>query len=329
VKAIVCSQFGGPDALEVSEVEEPVAGEGQVVIDVAACALNFPDLLMTQDLYQFKPQLPYIPGGEIAGVIRSTGPGVSAVAIGDRVVGSASTGGLAERAAVQAGRLVRVPDGVALDQAAGLMYAYGTAHHALRDRARIQPGESLLVLGAAGGVGLAAVELGRLMGARVIAAASTDEKLALCRKRGADDVVNYSTEDLKLRVRELTGGNGADVVYDPVGGSYAEPAVRSTAWDGRYLVIGFAAGAIPRIPLNLPLLRGCSIVGVFWGAFVGRQPEGLERTVEQLARWWNSGELESHVFRSYPLEQAADAFRALAERRVLGKVVVAPRAAGS
>jgi NADPH:quinone reductase len=329
VKAIVCSQFGGPDVLEVREVEEPVAGEGQAVIDVAACALNFPDLLMIQDLYQFKPQLPYTPGSEIAGIIRSTGPGVSPFAIGDRVVGSATTGGLAQRAVVPAGRLVRVPDGVGLDQAAGLMYAYGTAHHALRDRAQIQPGESLLVLGAAGGVGLAAVELGRLMGARVIAAASTDEKLDLCRKRGADEVVNYSTEDLKQRVRELTGGHGADVVYDPVGGPYSEPAVRSTAWAGRYLVIGFAAGDIPRIPLNLPLLRGCSIVGVFWGAFVGRHPEGLERTVEQLAQWWNSGELESHVFHSYPLEQAADAFRDLAERRVLGKVVVAPSGAGS
>jgi NADPH:quinone reductase len=324
VKAIVCSRFGGPDVLQVAEVDEPVAGEDQVVIEVAACAVNFPDLLMIQDRYQFKPGLPFVPGSEVAGVIRSTGPGVTIVTAGDRVIGSATTGGLAERAVLPAGRLVGVPDGIGMDQAAGLVYAYGTAHHALRDRAAIQPGETLLVLGAAGGVGLAAVELGRLMGARVIAAASSQEKLDLCLKRGADETINYATEDLKGRVRELTGGAGADVVYDPVGGPYAEPGVRSTAWDGRYLVIGFAAGDIPRVPLNLPLLRGCSIVGVFWGAFVGRNPEGLKRTVAQLADWWQSGELAPHVFHRYPLERAGDAFRDLAERRVLGKVVVAP-----
>jgi NADPH2:quinone reductase len=326
VKAIVCSRFGGPEVLEVGEVDEPVAGEDQVVIDVAACAINFPDLLMIQDLYQFKPGLPYVPGSEVAGVIRQTGPGVDTFSVGDRVIGSVSTGGLAERAVLPAGRLVGMPDGIGMDQAAGLIYAYGTAHHALRDRAQVQPGESLLVLGAAGGVGLAAVELGRLIGARVIAAASTDEKLALCRKRGADETINYAVEDLKARVRELTGGAGADVVYDPVGGSYSEPAVRSTAWDGRYLVIGFAAGDIPRVPLNLPLLRGCSIVGVFWGAFMGRNPDGLRRTVAQLAEWWRSGELAPHVFHNYPLERTADAFQDLAERRVLGKVVVDPGA---
>jgi NADPH:quinone reductase len=326
VKAILCSRFGGPEVLEVGEVDEPVAGEDQVVIDVAACAINFPDLLMIQDLYQFKPGLPYVPGSEVAGVIRQTGPGVDTFSVGDRVIGSVSTGGLAERAVLPAGRLVGVPDGISMDQAAGLIYAYGTAHHALRDRAQVQPGESLLVLGAAGGVGLAAVELGRLMGARVIAAASTHEKLALCRKRGADETINYAVEDLKARVRELTGGAGADVVYDPVGGAYSEPAVRSTAWAGRYLVIGFAAGDIPRVPLNLPLLRGCSIVGVFWGAFVGRNPDGLRRTVAQLAEWWRSGELAPHVFHNYPLERTADAFRDLAERRVLGKVVIDPGA---
>jgi NADPH:quinone reductase len=324
VKAIVCNRFGGPDVLEVTDIDEPVAGADQVVVEVAACAINFPDLLMIQDLYQFKPGLPFVPGSEVAGVIRSTGSGVTAFNTGDRVIGSATTGGLAERAVLPAGRLVGVPDGIGMDQAAGLIYAYGTAHHALRDRAAIQPGETLLVLGAAGGVGLAAVELGRLMGARVIAAASTQEKLDLCLKRGADESINYATEDLKVRVRELTGGAGADVVYDPVGGAYSEPAVRSTAWDGRYLVIGFAAGDIPRVPLNLPLLRGCSIVGVFWGAFAARNPEGLRRTVAQLADWWQSGELAPHVFHRYPLEGAADAFRDLAERRVIGKVVVVP-----
>ena len=324
MKAIVCGRFGGPEVLEISDVDEPVAGEDQVVVDVAACAINFPDLLMIQDLYQFKPGLPFVPGSEVAGVIRSTGSGVTTFRAGDRVIGSASTGGLAERAVLPAGRLVGVPEGIGMDQAAGLIYAYGTAHHALRDRAAIQPGETLLVLGAAGGVGLAAVELGRLMGAKVIAAASSQEKLDLCLKRGADETINYATEDLKVRVRELTAGAGADVVYDPVGGAYSEPAVRSTAWDGRYLVIGFAAGDIPRVPLNLPLLRGCSIVGVFWGAFLGRNPVGLKRTVAQLADWWQSGALAPHVFHRYPLEQAADAFRDLAERRVLGKVVVGP-----
>jgi NADPH:quinone reductase len=324
VKAIVCNRFGGPDVLEVTDIDDPVAGADQVVVEVAACAINFPDLLMIQDLYQFKPGLPFVPGSEVAGVIRSTGSGVTAFNPGDRVTGSATTGGLAERAVLAAGRLVGVPDGIGMDQAAGLIYAYGTAHHALRDRAAIRPGETLLVLGAAGGVGLAAVELGRLMGARVIAAASTQEKLDLCLKRGADESINYATEDLKVRVRELTGGAGADVVYDPVGGAYSEPAVRSTAWDGRYLVIGFAAGDIPRVPLNLPLLRGCSIVGVFWGAFAARNPEGLRRTVAQLADWWQSGELAPHVFHRYPLEGAADAFRDLAERRVIGKVVVVP-----
>jgi NADPH2:quinone reductase len=211
---------------------------------------------------------------------------------------------------------------VDLSAAAGLLYAYGTSHYALADRGALQPGETLLVLGAAGAVGLAAVELGRLMGARVIAAASTDEKLALCREYGATDTVNYSREDLKSRVRELTDGAGADVVYDPVGGPYAEPALRATAWNGRYLVIGFAAGDIPRLPLNLPLLRGCSIVGVFWGSFVQRQPEDNRRYVEQLTGWWRSGQLRPHVSSSYPLERAADAMRELAERRAQGKVIV-------
>ena len=310
--------------LEVDEVDEPTAGEQQVLVDVAACAVNFPDLLMIQDLYQFKPGLPFVPGSEVAGVVRSVGKGAERFAPGDRVIGSSGTGGLAERAALAADTVVAVPDGIEMDQAAGLLYAYGTAQHALRDRAAIQPGETLLVLGAAGAVGLAAVELGRIMGARIIAAASTDEKLELCRQRGADETINYSKDDLKARVRELTDGAGADVVYDPVGGAYSEPALRATAWNGRYLVIGFAAGDIPRIPLNLPLLRGCSIVGVFWGSFVAHQPEQHRRNVAELAEWWRSGRLAPHVFNSYSLERAADAFRDLAERRVMGKVVVTP-----
>jgi NADPH:quinone reductase len=321
----MCRKFGGPEVLEVAEVDEPVAAERQVLVDVAACAVTFPDLLMIQDLYQYKPGLPFIPGGEVAGVVRAVGPGVQRFAPGDRVIGSSGIGGMAERANLAAETVVEVPDGIELEQAAGLLYAYGTSHHALRDRAAIQPGESLLVLGAAGAVGLAAVELGRIMGARVIAAASTDEKLELCRQRGADETVNYSTEDLKARVRDLTEGAGADVVYDPVGGAYSEPALRATAWNGRYLVIGFAAGDIPRLPLNLPLLRGCSIVGVFWGSFVARQPEQHRRNVAEMTEWWRSGRLAPHVFSSYPLERAADAFRDLAERRARGKVLVTAR----
>ena len=318
----MCREFGGPEVLALEEIAEPVPAAGEVLIDMQACAINFPDLLMLADRYQFKPGLPFVPGSEVAGVVRALGPGVEGVAVGDRVAGHAGSGGLAERVVVGAPGLVPVPEGVDLSAAAGLLYAYGTAQYALADRGALQPGETLLVLGAAGAVGLAAVELGCLMGARVIAAASTDEKLALCREYGATDTLNYSREDLKSRVRELTDGAGADVVYDPVGGPYAEPALRATAWNGRYLVIGFAAGDIPRLPLNLPLLRGCSIVGVFWGSFVQRQPEDNRRHVEQLTGWWRSGQLRPHVSSTYPLERAADAMRELAQRRARGKVIV-------
>lgn len=322
MRAMMCRRFGGPEVLALEEMDDPVAGAGQVVLDMQACAVNFPDLLMMADRYQFKPGLPFVPGGEVAGVVRAVGAGVEGIALGDRVAASAGTGGLAERVVVNARAIVPVPDGLDLSEAAGLLYAYGTSHYALKDRAALQPGETLLVLGAAGSVGLAAVELGRLMGARVIAAASTDEKLALCAQYGAAETINYSRVDLKARIRELTDGAGVDVVYDPVGGAYAEPALRATAWNGRYLVIGFAAGDIPRLPLNLPLLRGCSIVGVFWGSFVSRQPEAHRRNVEELTRWWRSGELRPHVSSTYPLEKAADAMRELAERRAQGKVVV-------
>jgi NADPH2:quinone reductase len=325
VKAVLCRRFGGPEQLELAEVDDPEPGADQVLVEVAACAVTFPDLLMIQDLYQFKPKPPFTPGSEVAGVVTAVGPGVSRFQVGDRVLGSAGlTGGLAERALVGASTMVTVPDGVDLVDAAGLLYSYGTSHYALRDRAGLQPGESLLVLGAAGAVGLAAVEVGRVMGARVIAAASSAEKLALCRQHGADDTINYVDEDLKTRVRELTGGDGADVVYDPVGGPFAEPALRATAWDGRYLVIGFAAGEIPRLPLNLPLLRGCSIVGVFWGAFVGRQPERHRQNVEELVAWWQQGRLHPHTSAVYPLAQAGEALSDLAGRRALGRVVVAP-----
>lgn len=325
MRAAVCRRFGGPEVLEVEEVPEPEVGPGQLLVEVKGCAVSFPDLLMIQDLYQFKPGLPFVPGGEVAGVVRKVGESVEGFSPGDRVLGSsASIGGLAELVNMRAAGATLVPDGVDLVDAAGLLYGYGTAHHALKDRGRLQPGETLVVLGAAGGVGLAAVEIGRVLGARVIAAASSDEKLALCRDHGAEEGINYSQEDLKARMRELTGGEGADVVYDPVGGAYAEPALRSTAWNGRYLVIGFAAGEIPRVPLNLALLRGCSIVGVFWGSFVAREPARHRDNVAELVSWWQGGQLRPHTSATYPLERAADALRDLAGRRVLGKVVVTP-----
>jgi NADPH:quinone reductase len=306
----------------LEEVDDPKPSAGQVVVDVHACAVNFPDMLMIQDKYQFKPGLPFSPGGEVAGVVGAIGDGVNGVAVGDRVFASTGWGGLADKVAVPAGSVIPVPEGIDFVHACSFLYAYGTSHHALKDRGRLQPGEVLLVLGAAGGVGLAAVELGAAMGATVIAAASSDDKLDLCREYGAAMTINYATEDLKARVRELTGGVGADVVYDPVGGSYSEPALRSTAWKGRFLVIGFAAGDIPRIPLNLPLLKGCDVVGVFWGAFTGREPERHRENLAELVRWWQEGKLRPHVSSVYPLERAGEAIRELADRKAKGKVVV-------
>jgi NADPH2:quinone reductase len=322
MKAVLCKDYGPPEALVLGDVDEPVAGDGQVVVDVKACAVNFPDVLMIQNLYQFKPPRPFSPGAEIAGVVSSVGSGVDTVAVGDRVFASPGWGGLAEKIAVEARSIIAIPEGIDFAAASAFLYAYGTSHYALKDRAHLQPGESLVVLGAAGGVGLAAVELGALMGANVIAAASSDDKLELCREYGASGTINYATEDLKVRMRELTDGAGADVVYDPVGGPYTELALRSTAWEGRFLVVGFASGDIPAIPLNLALLKGCDIVGVFWGAFVGRQPEQHRRNVEELVEWWRTGRLRPHVSATYPLERAGQAIRELADRKAKGKVVV-------
>ena len=318
----MCKDYGPPESLVMEDVDDPDAGDRQVVVDVKACAVNYPDVLIIQNLYQFQPPLPFSPGAEIAGVVSAIGAAVDSVQVGDRIFASTGWGGLAEKIAVDAGSLVPIPDGVDYAAASSFLYAYGTSHYALKDRGHLQPGETLVVLGAAGGVGLAAVELGAQMGANVIAAASSDDKLELCRAYGASQTINYATEDLKLRIRELTGGVGADVVYDPVGGPYSEPALRSTAWDGRFLVIGFAAGDIPSIPLNLALLKGCQIVGVFWGAFVGRDPEQHRRNVEELVDWWRTGRLRPHVSSTYPLERAGEAIRELADRKAKGKVVV-------
>jgi len=321
MRAVLCKEFGPPESLVIEDVDEPAAGEGQVVVDVHACAVNFPDVLMIQNLYQFKPPLPFSPGAEVAGVVCAVGPGVRDIDVGDRVIASPGWGGLAEKVAVSARSVIPLPEDTDLVQASGFLYAYGTSHYALKDRGQLRKGETLVVLGAAGGVGLAAVELGALMGANVIAAASTDAKLELCREYGASMTINYATEDLKTRIRELTGGTGADVVYDAVGGPYSEAALRSTAWEGRFLVIGFTAG-IPKIPLNLALLKGCDIVGVFWGAFVARDPERHRANVAELMDWLKQGRLTPHVSAVYPLERAGEAIRELADRRAKGKVVV-------
>ena len=264
VHALLCHQFGPPESLVVEEIEAPEPAPGQVLVDVRACSATFPDVLMIQGLYQVKPSFPFSPGGEVTGVVFAVGDGVSTVSVGDRVIAPLGYGGMAEQVRVPAAGVVPLPDGVGFEAAAGFLFAYGTSFHALRDRAVIQPGETLLVLGAAGGVGLATVELGLTMGATVIAAASSEAKLAVCRERGAAMTIDYEREDLKAAVRELTDGRGADVVYDPVGGRFSEPALRSTAWGGRFLVIGFASGEIPKLPLNLPLLKGSAVVGVFW-----------------------------------------------------------------
>jgi NADPH2:quinone reductase len=325
MRAVLCEDFGPPESLVVREVPDPNPGPREVVVDVHACSVSFPDTLMLRNAYQFKPPLPFSPGGEISGVVRSIGTEVASVAVGDRVLSSTGWGGLVEQIAVAADRCVPVPEGIDLVHAAAFIYAYGTSQYALSDRADLRPGEILLVLGAAGGVGLAAVELGVAMGARVIAAASDDDKLALCVEHGAEMTINYATEDLKTRVRELTAGYGADVVYDPVGGAYSEPALRAIAWGGRFLVVGFAAGDIPKLPLNLTLLKSCSVIGVFWGAFVGREPERNQRNLDALLKLWSDGTVRPHVSSIHPLEDAGAAIREVADRKAMGKVVVKVR----
>ncbi|HKV86119.1 MAG TPA: NADPH:quinone oxidoreductase family protein [Ktedonobacterales bacterium] len=322
MRAVLCKAYGPPESLVVEEIEPLRPGAGQAVVSVKACGVNFPDTLIIQGLYQFKPPLPFSPGGEVAGVVKAVGAGVENVKPGDRVIAFTIYGGFAEEALVEANALIPMPDGMEFDVASAFAMTYGTDLYALKDRANLQPGETLLVLGAAGGIGLAAVELGKLMGAKVIAAASSDEKLAVCREYGADGVINYRSEDLKERIKELTGGQGADVVVDPVGGAYSEPALRGVAWNGRFLVIGFTAGEIPRIPLNLTLLKGCSIVGVFWGSFAAREPERNQENLRQLLDWLRSGALKPRISARYPLDRAADALNDIAQRRVIGKAVL-------
>jgi NADPH2:quinone reductase len=303
-------------------VPSPKAGEGQVVISVHACGVNFPDTLIIEGKYQFKPALPFSPGAEVAGIVKEIGPGVTSFKPGDRVIGATTWGGYAQEALAQAERVIRMPEGMDFQTASAFLLTYGTSHHALKDRAELKAGETVLVLGAAGGVGLAAVDIAKVMGARVIAAASTEEKLAVCRQHGADETINYATEDLRERLKALTGGRGVDVVYDPVGGDLSEPALRSMAWRGRFLVVGFAAGGIPNVPLNLPLLKGCSIVGVFWGAFMRNEPARNEANLRELVAWIHERKLHPHIYAVYPLERAADALHDVMNRKVTGKVVL-------
>jgi NADPH2:quinone reductase len=322
MKALLCQQFGLPHTLHVEEVPSPVPGPNQVLISVEACGVNFPDVLIIQNKYQFTPTLPFSPGGEVAGLISALGEEVQGLELGQPVLALCGWGGFAEKVAVDVDRVFPLPSGLSAEVAATTLYTYGTSYHALKDRAQLQPGETLLVLGAAGGVGLAAVELGKLMGARVIAAASSEEKLALCRTKGADLTINYETEDLKTRIKELTGGKGVDVVYDPVGGKFTDSAVRGMAWKGRYLIVGFANGEIPQVSLNLPLLKGCALVGVFWGQFSQLEPKASFQNTRQLLAWIQEGRIAQHVGKKYTLSEAPQALQDLLDRKMLGKGVV-------
>ncbi len=322
MKAVICHSFGGPENLQFGELPDPSPNENQVLISVKACGVNFPDVLIIQNKYQFKPELPFSPGGEVAGRIIGVGENVHHLKEGDEVLALCGWGGFAEKVAVDADRVFPLPSGLDPQVAATTLYTYGTSYHALKDRAVLKDGETLVVLGAAGGVGLAALELGKVMGAKVIAAASTQEKLDLCKSKGADELINYEKEDLKSRIKELTNGKGADVVYDPVGGKYTEPALRAIGWKGRYLIVGFANGEIPKIPMNLPLLKGCSIQGVFWGQFSKLEPKVSIENIQQLVKWIYQGKIQQHIHRAYDLEEAAEALIALQERKMLGKGVV-------
>ncbi|WNV07567.1 NADPH:quinone oxidoreductase family protein [Tardiphaga sp. 215_C5_N2_1] len=324
MKAILCSQFCEPDDLVLADIDDPVAGDGQVVIAIKAAALNFFDILMIQGKYQIKPPFPFSPAAEVAGVIESIGSGVTGLKVGDRVVASVGHNGAREKIAVPAASAVKIPDNLDFDRAAGVIITYGTALHALEDRASPKPGETLAVLGAAGGTGLAACELGKLLGLKVIACASSDEKLEFAKKHGADIGLNYATEDLKEGLKKLTDGKGVDIIFDPVGGKYAEASLRAIAWEGRFLVIGFAAGDIPKMPLNLALLKGCDIRGVFWGAWVRQNPEKNRANLEKLVKWAAEGKISSHVDRTFPLAKTADALKVLAGRQAMGKVILHP-----
>lgn len=322
MKAIRCKVHGLPQTLTLEEAVLPKMESGDVTILVKACGVNFPDVLIIQNKYQFKPEFPFSPGGEVSGEIVAVGEKVRHLKIGDRVVALCGWGGFAEQVVVSAKRVFPIPSGMDFINAACTLYTYGTSYHALKDRAQLKAGETLLVLGAAGGVGLAAVELGKVMGATVIAAASSAEKLTICKEKGADHLINYTQEDLRVRLKEITQEKGVDVVYDPVGGTWAEAALRSMAWKGRYLVVGFTTGEIPQFPANLPLLKGCSIVGVFWGNFAEREPQQSMQNFGELLSWIKSGKIKQHIHKIYSLEEAPTSLQDLMDRKVRGKAVI-------
>jgi NADPH2:quinone reductase len=324
MKAVVCKQWGLPDTLVVEDVPAREPGPDEVRIRIRAAGVNFPDVLIVQKKYQIQPELPFTPGTEVSGDVISVGPGVTGFKPGDRVISFCGTGAFAEEVVAPARTVVPMPDGISYEVAAAFTLTYGTSWHAVRDRAALKAGETMLVLGAAGGVGLSAVEIGKAIGARVIAAASSDEKLAICREHGADATINYEREDLREAIKRETGGKGPDVIYDPVGGKFAEPAFRSIAWRGRYLVIGFAAGQIPSLPLNLMLLKGASVVGVFWGEFTKREPKANLAGMAEMLGWIREGKLRPHISRTYRLEETAQALNDMAARKVTGKVLIVP-----
>ncbi|SFP31858.1 NADPH:quinone oxidoreductase family protein [Qipengyuania nanhaisediminis] len=329
MKAVLSKETGGPETLVVEDIDAPTPGKGEVLIDVAACAINFPDTLIIRDMYQFKPPRPFAPGGEISGIIEALGEGVEGFAVGDKVICGVGNGGLQEKVAVAAARLFKVPDGIDLVQASALLMTYGTTIHGLKDRGDIKEGETVLVLGAAGGVGLSAVELAKAYGCRVVAAVSTEEKGEVAKKAGADEVVIYprapfdkdQSKALAQAFKDAVGPNGADIVYDIVGGDYSEPALRSIAWEGRFLVIGFPAG-IAKMPLNLTLLKSCDIRGVFWGAFTAREPERNNANIAELFDLWKAGKINPLVSETYPIERAHEAIAKLENRGAIGKLVV-------
>ena len=325
MKAVVCKTWGLPETLIIEEQADLTPAAGEIVIDIMAAGVNFPDVLIIQNKYQFKPQLPFTPGNELAGTVHAVGAGVTNFKPGDRVFAFVPQGAFAQQVAVAAESVLPMTDGMDFDTAAAITLTYGTSHHAVVDRAQLKAGETMLVLGAAGGVGLAAIEIGKALGARVIAAASTDEKLAVCKEHGADVLINYTTEDLRAAIKAATNGKGPDVVYDPVGGSYTEPAFRSIAWRGRYLVIGFANGEIPKLPLNLPLLKGASLVGVFWGEFASREPAHNVAAKHELMKWLSEGKIRPHISARYALADTPQALIDMASRKVTGKIVILPR----
>lgn len=322
MRAVLCKELGTPESLVLEEVPGLIPGPGQVLISVQACGVNFPDTLIIQGKYQFKPDLPFSPGGEISGVVKQVGSDVDSLKIGDRVIAFSTWGGFAEELVVDQTRTVIISDKMDYEMASAFVLTYGTSYHALKDRAHLREGETLLVLGASGGVGLAAIQLGKAMGATVIAAASNPEKLSACQENGADYVINYAQDDLRQSVKEITKGRGVDVIYDPVGGSFSEKALRDMSWGGRFLVVGFAAGEIPKVPLNIPLLKGCSVVGVFWGEFTKREPDLNKQNNQELMDLFDQGKISPHIHRVYPLEKAGEALNELLQKRVIGKVVL-------